>query len=282
MTGRKTIIGICLLCALPFSATAAQSAAAATKGTTAFTCQDAATGAGHFKGAHCKPGDAGTGANWDHVAISESFTTEFDGSNDTTSGGTEPLKLKATVAGIEIEIVATGVFAEGSVENKRTATGEHYVHGTTVNLGAPVYTSVTVAKPAGKGCKIDKDAGGAVGLEGLVEGNTTTATTEGQGDAVKFSTVGAPFATFFIQGCAGNKGLEALNKTYEVSGTVKGVPNGATVAFTHTSTTEQNTLRLNKVINAGIEGSMTFRGREIHFPLPEEFTGLSPTTVETP
>jgi len=39
MASRKTIAGLCLLCALGLSAFAAQSASAAVAGTTAFTCK---------------------------------------------------------------------------------------------------------------------------------------------------------------------------------------------------------------------------------------------------
>ena len=70
MTGRRAIAGLCMLSALLISAVAAQSAMAIT-GTTAFTCKEVTAGTGHFKGAHCKPSDAGTGvgANWDHEAV---------------------------------------------------------------------------------------------------------------------------------------------------------------------------------------------------------------------
>lgn len=267
MNRRQAIVGLGMLCALAFSAFAAQSASAA--GTTAYTCKQTGTG---FTDAHCKT--AGSGS-FGHVAIGPTTSTEVSGSNETTGGATEPLTLRTTITGIELELKATGVIIGGWMENREIG-GEMVVEGEGGAL-SPEFTGVTVTKPAGKGCKVNKDAEGGVGIGEFVEGNNTKATTQGQGDAVKFTPAfEKPFATFFIQGCS----IAGLNKTYAVVGNIKGTPNGATINFTHANTTEQGTLRIGSVEGpkAGIQGSITFKGRPFHFPPSGEYTALSATT----
>ena len=56
MHRRRAVVGLCMLSALLISAFAAQGAAA-TKGTTAFTCQEKAGGT--FTDAHCKTAGSG-------------------------------------------------------------------------------------------------------------------------------------------------------------------------------------------------------------------------------
>jgi hypothetical protein len=278
MSKRKTVVAICALCALAISAVAVQSAAAATvqkAGTTAFTCKEVAAGTGHFKGAHCKPSDAGTGtgANWDHVAFAQDTTTELTGSNETTGGATEVVKLQSTQAGIAEEIQAEVVSGTGWMKNQfdervngADVEDEHYVHGE----GTIEYSTITVTKPAGKGCKVK---GNKVTTKPL------TATTTQQEDFLKFTPAsGSVFAEFEIESCTGSSAIESLNGLYKVEGSVKGVPNGATTNFTHTETTAQGTLKL-RGQKAGIEGPLTIKGRDNSL---ESYTPLSATTVTTP
>lgn len=283
MIGRKAIFGVCMLCVLAVSALAAQGATAVTKGTTAFTCKEKKEPVGPgFSKAHCRPADAvSTGAKYEHVAIPEHTTTEITGTNAKTSAETTQSsvwRLKTVVAGLEVELSATGLHAEGWATNAIDPTGEHYVHGT----GSAVFTGVAVTKPAGKGCKVftDDDSGPEPkeGAEGVVDTEPLVATTTQQGDFLKFQPdEGDVLASFWIT-CTPK--FPALEGTWQVTGSVKGVPDGATVNFTHAETTAQGTLKV-KGNKAGLEGSVTFSGRD---PELKEtiYTPLSATTVETP
>lgn len=266
MTARRTLTALCMLCALAFGALAAQGAAAATKGTTAFTCVNQGGSTHSFSDAHCKE-KTGTGA-FEHVAIAQDTTTELTGSNILTGVDRETHRFKTTVASMPVEIVAHKVSVSGWMENKKAASGEHYI----VGEGALTYEEVTVDVPAGHGC--------------MVQGGTITAskvklTTEGQGDFVKFEPgpgTGGVFASLTLEGCV--KPFESLNGTYTLTGSFKAVPNGATVKSTHAEVTAQNTLKLNGTIKTGVEGTWTFSARAAGSG--GSFTPLSPTTVETP
>jgi hypothetical protein len=262
MTRRKVAVCACLLCAFFTSALAAQGAAAATNGTTAFTCRN--EGPEHaFSKAHCAPADA-VGGEYEHVAIPENTTTDVVGTAGTTEGVKEVTKLKSAIAGVLVELQAKGLDLEGTLTNHKTESGEHYVHGE----GKIVYTEVSLTAPAVKGCKLKGEK---------VETKQVTATSAGQGDAIRFSPVsGSVFTEFEIEGCFPT----ALNGLYKVTGSVKGSPDGATIKFTHADTTKQGTLEL-RGQKAGVEGSVTLNGRD---PVLEEtvFSPLSVTTVETP
>jgi hypothetical protein len=277
MTARKTIVGLCMLCALVFSAFAAQGASAATKGTTAFTC---VSGAGTLRGQHCLTTGTAS-ATFGHVAIAENTTTELELSNEKTETETtaaRPMFLKGAIGGISLTItakkVSKGPESVNWVENKKVASGanagEHYLH---IEFRLH-FTEVT----ANHGCKIFDDTGGVKGAEGTITTSQLTATTEGQGDFLKFQpAVGTTFATYIVSGC--EAGFSSLEKTYEMTGSLKGVPTGATVVFTHAETTAQNTLKLSG-IPSGIEGALTLSGRAKGSI--GAYTPLSETTVETP
>jgi hypothetical protein len=93
MTGRRAIVGLCMLCALLVSAFAAQSASAVTKGTTGTA-------------------PAGTG-----------YTGKITGS------GGETL-LHSVISGIEVELKSTELGGTGEVESMLAGTGEHTSNGT--------------------------------------------------------------------------------------------------------------------------------------------------------
>lgn len=267
MNGRRAIGGLCMLCALLVSAIAAQGASAA--GTTAHTCaKTVPPSLGVFTEDHCRTQVQPAQNLWAHVSIPNNTTTTLRGS---AAGQT---KLKATIGGIATELVANTLSGTGSMENKE-AGGEMFASGT----GTITYTEVAVASPAGKGCKVSTDNGGVAGEEGLVHTNTLKATTQGQGEFLKFEpNEGEVFATFIISGCTGSAALEALNKTYTVTGSVKGVPTGATTKFTHAETTTQGNLKLNGSIKAGIEGDLELEGEDPSLG-SDAFTPLSATTT---
>ena len=192
MHRRRAVVGLCMLSALLMSAFAAQGAAA-TKGTTAFTCQEKAGGT--FTDAHCKT--AGSG-NFQHVAIAQDTKTEVTVSNETTGGVEEPLGFKVTIAGVPLALGAGAINGIGSLENKVAASGEHYVSGT------DMFPVEEVSATEGAGCKPfafgNGTGSGGVGEPGVVILNVLTATTEGQGDAVKLSPAsGEALASFTIR-----------------------------------------------------------------------------------
>lgn len=273
MTGRRAILGLCMLCALAFSAVAAQSASAIT-GTTAFTCKGVTPGTGKFKAAHCKPTDAGTG-NFEHVAVAENTTTDITGTNEKTGPETKTssiTRLHSVISGVEVELSATGVHGEGTMVNKKTAEGEHFAEGS----GQIHYTGVEVTKPAGKGCKAYSKKPSEGGVEKTITTNVLSATTKGQGDRLQFNPpAGGIFVEFYVEGCT----IAALNGPYKVEGSIKGTPNGATTVFERAETTAQGTLKL-RGQNAGIEGELTISGKDTALGDPE-FTPLSVTTVTT-
>ncbi|HEX6666455.1 MAG TPA: hypothetical protein VF081_07660 [Solirubrobacterales bacterium] len=263
-----------MLCALLVSAFAAQSASAIT-GTTAFTC---VKGQGTLRGEHCQA-TGSAAAEYGHVKISQDNTTEVTATNDKTESETTKARvsrLKLTIAGIQLELSATGISGSGSIENLLAANGEHYVHGN----GTITFTGVKVTKPEGRGCKVytDNEGAGTEGEEGVVHTRELTATTEAQGDALNFRAADSgDFARFFLT-CEEGKKIPALEGTWSCNGSVKGVPNGATTEFTHTETTTQNTLKC-KNMKVGIDGGLTLSGREKDST--DAYTPLSPTTVTT-
>jgi hypothetical protein len=278
MIGRRSVIGLCVLCALALSAFAAQSASAASNGTTLFTCTKTpvAPVGEKFSAEHCRDksgaSDTSPTGAWRHDPIAENLTTEITGTSTETSEVCQGSALHSVISGIETELISpcSHILLENegvksSVTNKVDATtGEHYYEGT----AWLDYTEVKVKKPEGKGCKVKNE--------------TVIAhlkfTTLKQGDNIKFepATAGKPFAEFTIEGCT----IAALNGLYEVKGSVLVEPNGATLTTTAGGTTAQETLKL-RGQNAGLAGTMTVRGRNPKDPAGQD-TPLSPTTVATP
>jgi len=267
MTGRKATVGICLLCAIAFSAIAAQSAIAV-KGTTLFTCKG--EGPGHnFTKSHCKSEDFSAGnGSFEDVSVKEGTTTEFTGTNE--GGGSETnttvvTTLKGTFAGVAIALQTTGVHLQGSLTNsKNSETGEHFFHG---NFKI-THTGATVVAPKEKGCKIKGEE---------IVSSELLATTAGKGDAVAISPAeGTVLESIVVEGCS----VPSLNGTYKLEGSLTCPMNGATILCAHAGITEQGTLKIGGQ-KAGIEGTVTISGRD---PQLKEttYTPLSPTTVETP
>lgn len=267
MNSRRTIVGLCMLCALVVCALAAQGANAS-KGTTAFTCKKAATEGAGFKKAHCTPNDAvGSKAEFQHVAIAEGTTTEISGTNSNTSSNTEQsttVQLKHPVTGINYEIQAGKVSGLGSVTNAvDPVTKEHYVHGTFV----VTFEEIVITQPGGGVCSISG---------GSIKSVEMTATTKGQGDFVLFQPKeGSQLTEYTIVGASCP---EAIKGTYKTTGSVKCPLEGATVVCSHNATTELGTL-INRGGVTGIEGKMTLSAREFK---EEALTATSVTTVETP
>jgi hypothetical protein len=263
MIGRKSVLGLCLLCAFAVSAIGAQSASAVTKGTTLQTCKKTGPG-GTFTKPHCAPGDAGSG-EYSHLAVGQDTTTEVKGTTINTAGEHVTSKLKATIAGVNLEVQSTLAHIEnGTATNKLDlSTGEHYIEGTSILT----FTEPKITAPAGKGC--------------VVQGPDITAhvllSTKGQGDSVNSTpATGETFTEFNVEGCS----IAALNGAYSVTGSATCVPSGATLNCSHEEITNKNTLKL-RGNKAGFEASFTLEGKDPTPPDPS-FTPLSVTTKETP
>jgi hypothetical protein len=271
VTRSRGVVVLGLLCLLASCAIAAPGAAA--EGTTAFTCKKV-TPVEHtagFKDAHCKNVTSAF-AEYEHVEIAAGTKTEVSGTNLRTEGEVSTWSLHSSVAGVELEVQATGLTATGSMTNSISG-AERLASGS----GSATFTGVKVTKPAGKGCivKTDQLPKKEPGAEGVVDTTLLKATTAGQGDGVKFEPIeGVVLASFFVEKCT----TLVLNGTYEVTGSlVSSNSNGATVDFTEETTTKLRTLKLDGV-TAGIEGSLTLSGRD---PTLKEtqYTPLSATTI---
>ncbi len=284
MTGRRAIVGLCMLCALLVSAVAAQGASAATNGTTSFTCQEVTAGTGVFNDAHCK--EEGGSKSFKHVEIPEKIknekeeevvnTTELEGSNETTGGARSTAVLISTQSGVAEELQAkivekkTGT-SPWMTNAKDPTTGEHYTHGE----GQLTYKEVKVIKPSEKGCIVYENS--KEENKEMVSTNQLKASSKGQGMGIKFEPAeGTVFAEFFIGGCS----VTALNGTYKAEGSLVAFPNGATLETEATQVKEvQKTLKL-RGQTAGLGGSLTLKGRAKGSA--GAYTPLSVTTVETP
>ncbi len=205
MTARKTVIGLCMICAMLVSAVAASGASAS-----------AAT-------AVTSPGGTFAG--------STSITGESEGSSI----------LKATTAGVAVELTSTALEGTGTMTNTETG-GVMEAAGT----GTIKYLNVT----ANHSCLVNGAASGSV-TTALLKAHSLS-TTE-----LKFEpNSGSEFASFTLSGCA----IAALNKTWTISGSVVGTVSGTKTTFTHAGTTAQGTLKANGSIAAGLEGVLKIKG----------------------
>jgi hypothetical protein len=240
MNGRKTVIGLAVLCALAISAFAASSASA----NTAFLCSKSAEVKDKV-GAHCL--DIPGTKEWGHVKIEKNVKTTITGTNANTAEETKTArssKLRGTAAGVETEVICTTVSGNGSMENKEEG-ATMWAEGTgTIN-----YSGCSVSKPAGKGCVV---TGGVVNTKEL------KATTKGLTNQLLFTPAsGTEFASVTISSCS----VAGLNNTFPVTGEIKGTTEGGTTTSTHTGTTEQNTLKFAGQ-KAGLDGAITIKEKE--------------------
>jgi hypothetical protein len=156
MIGRRTIVGLSLLCALVFCAFAASSAQAL-QGTTAFTCVPVTAGTGDFTDAHCKNGAKGDFKAEEVTAAN----TETVGTNEKTKGPTTeptPVKLESTFNGVtKVVIECQKATTTGTSFNNEVAAGEHML---VKGLVVFTYSECTMPKPVNKGgaeaCQVNK------------------------------------------------------------------------------------------------------------------------------
>jgi hypothetical protein len=214
MIGRRAGIGLSLLCALVFCAVAAPNASA---GRTLFTCVKGGTK--DFSDEHCtKEVTPGLGA-FGHLAIEGGTSTNYVSTNTVTLKETSNAVFKTTLAGTKGEIVCAKSKEEGTATNELVKTVGQSV-GSKISFK---YSECTVTKPAGEGCKVK---GGAFEFPNLK--STTFEKEEEVEFGVLYSpTEGTKLGELVIEGCK----IKEMNKGYEVAGSLRAIPEGATTKF---------------------------------------------------
>jgi hypothetical protein len=252
MTARKAIFGLCAVCAMLFSAFAAQSAMAVSQ--TGVTCASTSTGA-QFKDAHCKESPAGSEVGFKHVAFAGKTTGTL--TNTTTGGSKESGFLKATIGGLETIIEAKTVAASGSITNEEVG-GEMLVKGETETIK---FSEVSVTN---RTCTFTGVNPGGSETVGSVETQPVTGSTAGQAKGVvKFQPKAGETAKFAEFKLSGASCPEALVGTYPVFGVVlSNAAEGATLPIVHNTVTTQTgqKLRLKNATTgplAGLAGKIT-------------------------
>jgi hypothetical protein len=236
MIGRRSVIGLAVLCALVVSAFSAAGASAEQR---AYTCTPEAPVKDYASAdQHCVT-NIGSGGGRGHILISTAGT-KVTGTNEKTASGTtthEPWKLKGALAGVITEIQCTHLSGTGNLTNAAASvTGE----------GVATFTECVVNKPSPV-CEIP---GGTIPTENL------TATTAGQAANTVRISPKAPatkFTAIPIKNCP--MGVPP-DGSYPVTGSLIAKTSGATLSTKHEDITTQNTLKFGGV-KAGVVGAAT-------------------------
>jgi hypothetical protein len=230
MIGRRTVVGLSLLCALMVSALAVQSASAASAvNTTATTCKKVEVPkTGAFDDEHCNIENASGKGEYIHGTPWKG-TTETEASNEAGKNAV----LKGELGGVKMEITCTSVTDEKGTLTNQEVGKEHKLSGsTTVNFAGVC----TVAKPAKCTVKTPITTKAVFeGVEGLGAGKNEM--------GVEFKpSAGEIFTTITLEGaeCA------LKGKPLEVKGTAIGTgapaatakQAGSTLVFTNAMTKE--------------------------------------------
>jgi pectate lyase len=263
MIGRRAIVGVSLLSALLFCAFAAQSAsAAAAKNTTVVTCKPGNPVGWGFTDAHCTKPTTGPAVQFYHLVDLPPIVvtvTNAKTANETTEAA--PTILKGTVFGVKNEITCKTVAGEGSLTNSEPVSKEHRLTGTVTVK----FTSCTVNKPSGFGCKVKEPItvkSNVEGVEGLGAGKNEM--------GLEFKpTEGEVFNEITIEGCF-------IAGTFKTTGTAIGTGSpaptekfsGTTNIFTNAMTKETLKLAGNP---AELSSSATVQGA----------SGTDPVALET-
>jgi hypothetical protein len=236
MIGYRAVIGLSLLCALLFSAFAAQSASA--KGTTAFTCV-AGTGSSGFEDEHCdKATNEKAKVKFVHSEIAPKTETAVTGTNEKTASETKASTTATFIsvrAGVTVHIDCTGVHSEGTLTNSEV-TGKMQAAGPTT----VTYTGCTVTKPINCTVNSPKKPAGTIETEKLTA-KTKIISEAPEEMGVEVTPNSGTFVSLEFSGekCA-FKGL-----TFPIAGSVIGTPgnepngHGATLWFSATAQEEK-------------------------------------------
>jgi hypothetical protein len=269
-----------MLSALLVSAFAVQSASAAVKGTTAFTCTSTAA-VKDFKAAHCKASDRG-GSAFGHTAFTE--TTHFKLTNtgvgpETKSTSTHSFQM--TVAGTALKLTSPELECNGTLHNKVEGPAEgiekeHWVHGTKI-----VCTFKKVKEDL-LNCTVTNLVEPGKGLKEHVSLFPLTATTTGKGDSIVLQPESGNLIGEYTLTDSGDGKCVIGPITIKVFGSLTCQPDGATINCNHAEVTAAKTLRVQNAVSgpfAGYEGEVTVTGGKE--PKTEPTNPISVTTVET-
>jgi hypothetical protein len=227
MIGRKSAVGLSLLCALAFCAFAASSAQAV-KGTTVFGCQKVESGA-QFSDAHCDTAKEG-GAGFKHKEITPGTLTEVESNNEKTKNATTEhttAVLEGEAFGIKTKIECTKSSTTGSLTNNA---------GPPMNASGTATVKYTECKEVLQKCKV------AEPIE-VKEAKAKTlvikeAAPEEMGVEFQPKEAGKPFVVVTFSECANF----LVNGKHEITGSAIGTPGGtangkgATLVFTKAMT----------------------------------------------
>ncbi len=229
MNGRRSIVGLSLLCALALCAFAASSASAA--GTTAFACEPKTgeKGSVGFSDEHCDKAAVDTGVKFVHKAIAPNSPTEIELTNEKTKGETkeaEPSVLTGPLGGIEVlEISCKKVGGTGTLTNEESGAMQ------AVGNLAIEHSECTAAKPTnGSGIELCK-----VKSPIVYTANFKTYGNEAEMGLELTPKSGGTFGTFTLENNGANKcpvtGVIGISGSFELTpgGTANGI--GATQHF---------------------------------------------------
>ena len=256
MNGRRAIVGLCLLCAMAFSAIAAQSAVAA-KGTTLFTCTEAAE-TKTFGSGDCNT----AGAKFGHVEVPQGVTTHVALKN------TSVVKLKTTIGGTAVTLETNTMTGTGSVKNVLSGK-EHWIQGSEIKLKG---SGVTVSPIS---CGVSGVPGGA----GVIETKALKGTTQTELMAIKLEAEsGTTLAEWEWTGATC-----PFTGIAKLVGSISCVPSGAELVCSHEEMTASKTLRNGSAAGpvTGMEGRVTITGGEGTAAEGKATNPLSATTKET-
>jgi len=215
MNGRKTVIGLALVCALVLSALGAQAASAASN-QTIFECTKSAT-TKTFSDAHCD-NESGT-LEYGHKVFPSAATaislTNGKTKNATTESTTAVMKVPLVKGFKNVEITCTTVSGTGTALNSASGAEMKGSGSGTINFtnagGANCSTNqagcTAKVNPVGASAETVDIAAAEMGLK-------------------FFPTTGGVFATVKFEGTCGMAALGALNVEGSVIATAGGVPNG--------------------------------------------------------
>jgi hypothetical protein len=260
MSSRRVAIILCALCLPVLCGLGAQSAAAS-KGTTAFTCKlKGVPGGAGFSDSRCREAVA-TGATYEHLAVGQGTTTDASWKSSFWS-----VIGFASKEGLPLLMEVAEMLGSGSLVNEVNKSGEHIVTGSmTIEYAGVVVNEKWLT---GKGCKVKG---------GKIVTNTLNVTTQGQGMALKLSPAeGTKYASFEFEGCE----VKGLNGPKSFLGSTLFTPQGTTVVSSMEEQKAQETLTF-EGLRVGSESASVISGKD---PALGEttYTPLSYTTVETP
>jgi hypothetical protein len=222
MSRRRASIGFFLACAFLFNAVMAPSAFAVEE-TAPFTCvKKAEAGGAGFSKAHCRPADeVKSGASYELQEINPEASTAFEGDNEKLGANTTEsisAHMSGTIAGMKITITWRGV----------TVTGGHITldpFPTTLTIFTP---HIVIHKPVidigPKACRVKGEE---------IKTNKLVGTAEAKSMEIEFKPEsGETIMTIGFEG----EGCALAGKSFNVTGSFKAIPNGATLETTEAST----------------------------------------------